>query len=527
MTTFGLLVPAVDDDARRTVESLLRQDDPDWTVVLATYGSVPSWCSNLGPRVVALRVPLPDGPDRRASLLDAARAACRADWVATLGPGDELEPGALAAFRLVLTASPNADVVYGDEQWSGRAEEEIPAKPDFLPTLLESYPYVGRPAFLRSPVLEAAGGFVRGTALAEEHDALLRVVARTQEVAHVPAVTLTRARPPAKDAPAHDAVVRAVERQLARTGRRGRVVRAEVPLGVRVSLEVDEPPLVSVAVPTAGGRRQIDGREVLLVEQCLEGLAQRTTYRHWEVVLVTSEGTPPDVVSRTRDLVGDRLTVAPVGGAFNFSTSVNEGVRASRGELILLLNDDTSVLEPDWLTRMVGVAADPTVGVVGAKLLFGDGTIQHVGITFSDARVAAHALIFEPDSGAGPWGMKVLDGDWSAVTGACLLTPRAVYEEVGGFSETLPLNFNDVDYCLKVRPQGVGSSAPRRLGCGTTNPAPAATASTSGRSRCSPGGGTPRSLRTPTWSSAAAYESAPPLQTPSDLGPHGRGAATA
>ena len=207
--------------------------------------------------------------------------------------------------------------------------------------------------------------------------------------------------------------------------------------------------IVSVGVPTGGGRRDGRGEPVLVVETAVRSLVERTTYPRWELVLVTSENTPDDVVDTVRELAGDRLTVAPVSGEFSFSHSVNEGVRVARGELVVLLNDDTEVIEPRWLDRMVAVAQDPSVGAVGAKLLFDDGTIQHVGIVHDDEWLPVHAHRVAADD-ASHFGAKIVDVDYLAVTAACVLVPRSLYVELGGFSEELPMAFNDVDFCHKV-----------------------------------------------------------------------------
>jgi GT2 family glycosyltransferase len=191
----------------------------------------------------------------------------------------------------------------------------------------------------------------------------------------------------------------------------------------------------------------------VLVLNALRSLVDRTTYPSWEVVLVPSEHTPADVLSESAEILGDRLRVAPVDGPFNFSRSVNTGVAAARGELVLLLNDDTEVIERRWLERMVSVMSEDGVGVVGAKLLFEDERVQHVGVAFDLDGEAMHVHIFEDDD-AGHFGSKIVDLDFLAVTGACLLVPREVFEEVGGFSEALPLNYNDVDFCLKVGATG-------------------------------------------------------------------------
>lgn len=448
----SVLVPDGADEQRlgRTVASLARQGDVDWQVV-AVAAARGGKVAPTDRRVV--RIPVAAGGDDPGTRLEAARRHADGELVGVLQAGDELEPGALRSALTVLDAAPDAAAVYTDEQWPDSGVDGIATKPDFLPHYLESYPYIGRLWLVRREVLEQVGGFRPGLGSATEWDAQLRVAEHGARTVHAPVVAVTRLSAPGTAAADSADCLKVAAARRERSGRRGRVELADVPLGVRTWWEPDEAPLVSIVIPTAGQSRLVRGRDTVLVEQCVASILERTTYSRWEIVLVTSAHTPGAVVDRLRGTLGDRLVVAPIDGPFNFSASVNEGARAARGDLLLLLNDDTEVLEPRWLDRMVSVASDPRVGAVGAKLLFEDGRIQHVGITVNDARVPMHPLIFEPD-GPGRFGTKALDVDWEAVTGACLLTPADVFAEVGGFTTELPLNFNDVDFCLKVRARG-------------------------------------------------------------------------
>ncbi|WP_182111773.1 MULTISPECIES: glycosyltransferase [unclassified Actinotalea] len=391
----------------------------------------------------------PDG-DGPAAVLRAGLAAATGQYVAVLAPGDEIEPGVLAAMAEYVAARPATDVLYTDEQWPAPGHEGIQTKPHWVPRYLEGWDYLGRLCLVRRSLVAEVGGFRPEAELALEWDLHLRVAERTQAIEHVPVIGLTRPAAPPRGPEVAEAGRRAVADRYARLGI-GATVEVAHPDGyVRVWRDVpDPPPLVSIVIPTGGGRRDVRGTSTLVLETCLRSLLERTTYPAWEVVLVPSEGTPHDVLELAAELVGDRLVVAPVTGEFSFSHSVNEGVRRSRGELVVLLNDDTEVIEPRWLDRMVAVAQDPDVGVVGAKLLFEDDTIQHVGIVHDDTWLPVHAHRLATDD-ASHFGSKLVDLDYLAVTGACLLTPRDLYVELGGFSEELPMAFNDVDYCHKV-----------------------------------------------------------------------------
>lgn len=436
-----------------TLTSVLRDDTPAQVVVATrSPGTLPAALARAGhradPRVGEVAV----GPDAtRAAALNAALEAATGDVVGVLGTGDILEPGVLAACRDLLAARP-ADVLHTDEQWPGEGASGIFTKPGWNPEYLLGLPYLGRLCLVRRELLVGAGGFREGVPDAEEWDAHLRLTGAGATVAHLPVVGLTRTRPP--DHPAEAVATRVVADHLERTGVRATVEPAELPGSVRVWREVAHPPMVSVVIPTIGTAREVGGTTGRLVTRCVRSLAERSTYDRWEVVLVTGEGTPTGTVEEVRDAVGDRLVVTSVDGPFHFSRSINEGARVASGDALLLLNDDTELIEPRALERMVGVLTDPTIGAVGAKLLFEDGRVQHLGIAVNDAWEPDHPFIYTPDDGA-HFGMGVLDMDWIAVTGACLLTPRDLFVELGGFTPELPLNYNDVDYCLKVRHHGL------------------------------------------------------------------------
>lgn len=466
----SLLVVAPDDESAqpaltRTLQSVERQGRGPWEVLVGTDAPAPDLSDQV--RGVHVRVVTvepsanPSEEDRHAHLLDAALSDAGGTWSAVLGAGDELEPGTLAACAELLTARPTTDVLTTDEQWSGPEGHVVTAKPRWSPHRLEAHPYLGRPCLLRTEALRAVGGFRPGTPGVEEWDAGLRTTERRSgevppDVRHLPFVGLSRAAAPDTGPVVRAAAVRVVQEHLDRVGTDATVEPAEPAPGVRVWRRLPEPPpLVTLVVPTAGTIRDVRGRARRLVTAALTSVRDRTTYPAWEVVVVTGPNTAPQVEPELRAVLGDRVRFTHVDGPFNFSRSVNAGASLARGELLLLLNDDTEVVEPRWLERMVSVLQDPQVGAVGAKLLHDDGTVQHVGIVVGDGLVPAHAYVFEPD-GPDRAGAKTLDQDVVAVTGACLLTRTALYRRVGGLTEELPLNFNDVDLCLKIGAEGLG-----------------------------------------------------------------------
>jgi GT2 family glycosyltransferase len=195
-----------------------------------------------------------------------------------------------------------------------------------------------------------------------------------------------------------------------------------------------------------------------VLAQAIRSVVEKTAYREYELVLVLSaNGTPgplPETTVRALDGTRHRVITLERLGLFNFSASINAGAAAALGEHLVLFNDDLEVISPEWLTALLEYSQEPGVGAVGPKLLYPDGRLQHVGIVLGVAGVAAHAYHQHPGVSPGYGGSVMMARNYSAVTGACLMTRRAVFEEVGRFDERLPTDFNDVDYCLRVQRAG-------------------------------------------------------------------------
>jgi GT2 family glycosyltransferase len=386
-----------------------------------------------------------------------------------LGAGDTLEPGALRQMIESADETDGVRVVYADERLpDGRTH----AKPSWMPRALDHLDVLGRLTLVRSDLLAEVGSLTSDPA--PEWDLHLRIAEHlgagdplrpAEQVLHLPFTSVARADDPADSLATGAAAVRAslTRRRVdaavrppavgTRSSAGTALGTASAPDHLSVDRVVADPPTVSVVIPTGGGERDTADGRVRSVEVALSSLVGVTEYPELEIVVVTSEGTDPSVGGACR-AIDPRVRVVEVPGAFNFSRSINAGVAASSGELVLLLNDDTEILHADWLSRLVAIGLEDGVGAVGARLLYGDRTIQHAGIAMSADRTPSHLLIREP-SGLPRFGVGTADLEFLAVTGACLLTPRSSFEEVGGLSEWLPLSYNDVDYCLKLRAVGL------------------------------------------------------------------------
>ena len=209
------------------------------------------------------------------------------------------------------------------------------------------------------------------------------------------------------------------------------------------------PPVVSIVVPSIGTRGVVLGAERVFVVEAVRSVLA-TSSVDAEVVVVAGREMPADVTATLAALGPVRCV--PYDAEFNFSATVNLGAAHARGEHLLLLNDDTEVISPDWLVRMLDAGAEPGVGAVGARLLFEDGTLQHAGHTYRTS--LDHVGFGLPGDSAGHTGLLRHRRRVAGVTAACLLTPMRVFDLVGGFCTAFPGNYNDVDYCLKVRASG-------------------------------------------------------------------------
>ncbi len=360
--------------------------------------------------------------------------------VGALDPHDRLDPHAL--FELALALQDDADVVYSDEDCID--ERGIPGdpwfKPDWSPETLLTRDYAGRICVMRRELLEAAGGVRDVFETAKWYEALLRVTERTERVVHVAQVLCHRY---AGNRARRADLALAVEVALRRRGERAVVQPASAGVDVRFAVPGDE--RVCIIVPT---RDRAD-----LLGPCIASIFERTAYRAFEVLVVDNgsrEAATLELLARWEAREPERFRVLRDPAPFNYSRLNNEAVRGASAPFVVLLNNDTEVVTPEWIEAMLGQARRPQTGAVGALLLYPDGTVQHGGVVLGILGLAGHAHRFLPGNTPGYHGALELDTNYLAVTGACLMVERRKYLEVGGLDESLAVSYNDVDFCLKL-----------------------------------------------------------------------------
>jgi GT2 family glycosyltransferase len=218
---------------------------------------------------------------------------------------------------------------------------------------------------------------------------------------------------------------------------------------LRLRPALEEHPKVSIVIPTAGTQRGVWGRGVCLVVNCVESILERSTYDNFEIVCVVDDSVDVGIRKALIEAGQGRTRLIPYGQPFNFAAKINLGAVEATGEYLLLLNDDIEVITPDWIESMLLYAQDPDVGAVGATLRFADRRLQHVGVLVVGGN-PGHPYYGFPADTRGYFDNLLVPTNCLAVTAACLLSRRDAFEKVGGMSNQFPINYNDVDYCLKL-----------------------------------------------------------------------------
>jgi O-antigen biosynthesis protein len=439
------------------IDSVIAQAYPFWELCVVDDGSTSAHVDSVlhaaekrDARITVSRSTANEGI-ARASNRGLERAS--GDFVALLDHDDTLAPDALFEVAKQLNRNRSLDLVYTDHDVrTSRGRRVQPFfKPDWSPDLLLSMNYITHLCVYRRSVLTTLGGFREGVDGSQDYDLLLRVSEQTDRIAHIRKPLYSwgqsadsAAANPLSKSYAHEAGRRALRDALERRGIDGDVLDAGCGLyRYRVRRRLVGTPMVSIIVPTRDNR--------VLLERCISSIEELTTYRHFDIIIVDNDSTDP----ATRMYL-DRLPhrVLRIREPFNFARLCNAAAGVSSGEHLLFLNDDTEVIERGWLDAMLEHAQRPEVGAVGARLLFPNGTIQHAGVVVGIQGKAGHAFWGNRANDRGYFDFPLVIRNYSAVTGACLMVRRAVFDDMKGFDETFAVSYNDVDLCLRLRQRG-------------------------------------------------------------------------
>lgn len=396
---------------------------------------------------------------------DAASLA-GGEFLLFLDHDDELSPDCLGEMALYASRHPMVDFIYSDDDKIGIDGERFAPrfKPGWSPELLLSYMYLGHVCMVRHSLFEALGGFRVGFEGSQDYDFALRATERARRVGHVPLVLYHWRTVPGSTAvsgdaksSAIDAGRRSVQEALDRRGRKATVDQPEwahaAGAGVYAHEFPDDGPSVAIVIPTRNNAR--------LLRSAVNSLS-RTSYRNFRIVIVDNENDDPRALAYLRALEESGGTILRIAapsrqeGPSSFAHLSNEAVKRLSEHFVLFLSDEVEILEQRWLSRMVGYSLLDGVGVVGARLEFPDGGIQHAGIVHGlHHGLVGHAFKLLPPGGNGYLSHAAISGNYSAVTAACLLTTRELFLRMGGFDDRLFARaYSDVDYCYRLAVEG-------------------------------------------------------------------------
>lgn len=389
---------------------------------------------------------------------NAAFALAKGEFIGLMDHDDLLEPDALYEVAALLERDETLDMVYTDEDKVTEDKSEYfqpHLKPDFNLDLLRSNNYICHFLVVRKSIVEQTGGFRREYDGAQDYDFIFRCAEQARRVGHVPRILYhwrthkaSTADNPASKMYAFEAGRRAIEGNLARSGCRDAQVTHTPDYGFYdVRYPVQGEPLVSILIPN---KDQAD-----TLRMCIESIERLSTYKNYELLIVENGSQEPQTFAYYKELEKKQnCRILTWEKGFNYSAINNFAAREAAGEYLLFLNNDIEVITPGWMEELLGNCQRPEVGIVGAKLYYPDDTIQHAGIIIGIGGIAGHAFLGMKRSRTGYLHKASLQMDYSAVTAACMMMKRSVFEQLGGFEEKLSVAFNDVDLCLRTGQAG-------------------------------------------------------------------------
>jgi glycosyltransferase involved in cell wall biosynthesis len=447
----------------KAIDSVLRQIYPHWELCIADDASrsprIRATLEEYARRDSRIKVVFRSERGNISAASNSALELASGEYLALLDNDDELAEQALFRVAKAIIADRTLDLIYSDEdklEPDGRHVDPF-FKPDWSPEYFLTCMYTCHLGVYRTALVRELGGFRSDFDSAQDYDLALRIVARSNRVGHIPDVLYHWRKLPNSTARSHRAkpqafgtACRALAGYLNAKGQPGRIEPGPFAGLHRVRFSIIGRPKVSIIIPTASRPARIRGQDTTFVGHCVQSIRRATHYSNYEIITVDNDDMPLELQQEL-----DRWNVRRVSftDEFNLASKMNLGAAKADGDHLLFLNDDTEIITPDWLECMLEYSQQPGIGAVGVKLLFPDGRIQHVGVVLLDGD-PCHPYYANGGTEMGYWAGNYLTRNTSAVTGACLMTPADLFHELGGFDEGFPLNYNDVDYCLRVLGNG-------------------------------------------------------------------------
>ena len=463
---FSIVVPLYNTPQKflhEMIQSVIDQTYGDWELCMAdgsdgAHGDVGQICRGYAKKDSRIKYKKLEKNMGISGNTNACIEMATGDYIGLFDHDDLLHPAALYEVMRTICET-GADFIYTDENTFHNEPKDAFCphfKPDYAPDTLRSYNYICHFTVFEKGLLEKIGGGFRSEFDgSQDYDLVLRLTEQAKNIVHIPEIlyywrahrnsvaenigakpyTLTAAR-------------RALAEHLERVGLKGEVMDSTIPSTYRIKYEIEGEPLVSIIIPNK------DHKETL--ETCITSILEKTTYQNYEIIIVENNSTEDETFAYYEELVKNptiHLTVWE--GPFNYSAINNYGIQQkAKGDYYLLLNNDVEILTPDWIQEMLMFAQRSDVGAVGAMLYYPDDTIQHAGVIIGIGGVGGHAHKYFPRNSYGYMSRAAIAQNYSAVTAACVLIPKRVWDEVEGLDEGFQVAFNDVDLCMRIRKAG-------------------------------------------------------------------------
>ena len=463
---FSVITPVYNVEGKwleKAIESVLNQIYPFWELCIADDASpephIRSILNHYSQLDKRIKVVFRQENGNISAASNSALELATGDYIALLDHDDELTIDALFENAKLINQHPNVDFIYSDEDKIDTEGNRYYAffKPDWSPEYFYSCMYTSHLGVYRTSLIREIGGFRSEYNGSQDYDLVLRVIEKTKNIHHIPKILYHWRSIPSSAASssqakpwAYTAAKNALQAMLERSPYPGHVEELTLLGFYGVRRDIIGQPLVSIIIPSAGKRIFTPSGEVCLLENCIRSIEQQSTYRNYEIIVVDGYDIPESTIEA---ISSPNVQIVRSSEPFNFSMRINIGAAKARGEFLLLLNDDTQVITPDWMKSMLELAQQKEIGAVGAKLLFPDQTIQHVGVIIAEGN-PIHAFYGFDSEKSGYYGSNIVIRNYLAVTGACLMMRLEVFQQLGGLDEEFPLNYNDVDLCLKAHQAG-------------------------------------------------------------------------
>ena len=462
---FSVVVPLYHTPAKflkDLVRSMMYQSYANWELCLVNASPedvhLTSLLENWAMRDKRIRVIRLEKNLGIAQNTNAGIAASTGEFIAFLDHDDFLEPDALFCYADALNKDKTIDVFYSDEDKTDEyaAHYFYPHfKSDFNIDLLHANNYMCHFLAVRKSLVDTVGGLNEKFDGAQDYDFVLRLTENTKKIYHCPRILYhwrcsnqsTAANQGNKMYAIH-AGKAALNAHYKRIGWNARAQEGAVDGWYQTKFTLKEEPLVSILIPNKDHTDDLD--------VCLNSFFERADYQNYEFIIIENNSVLPETFAYYEKIEKehDNVKVVYWEAGFNYSAINNFGFKFAKGDYIMLLNNDVELITSDIFQSMLGFCMRPEVGIVGAKLLYNDHTVQHAGVLVGAGGLADHVFKGIHEDDPGYMGRAISSQDVSAVTAACLLVKRSVYEEVGGLEDEFQVAFNDVDFCLKVRKAG-------------------------------------------------------------------------